>query len=240
MRSPDRRQGQFYRHHLLYPLIVWLAAIALLQWLHVDFLIADWLYALEGGTWVLRDHWLVQGILHSGAQDLVRVVGIIIILAIVLSAWLEPLRRQRRALLYLFAATLSSTILIALFKKFSGVPCTWNVARYGGTEAYASIWSWSQLDHSRGGCFPSGHAAVGYAWTAVYFLCLSIAPRWRWAGLAGAIILGLVFGFAQQLRGAHFLSHDLWSLAICWMSSLLCYVGMFGAGRAITETIDIK
>jgi membrane-associated PAP2 superfamily phosphatase len=32
--------------------------------------------------------------------------------------------------------------------------------------------------------------------------------------------LGLLFGFSQQLRGAHFLSHDLWTLAICWGTAL--------------------
>lgn len=29
-------------------------------------------------------------------------------------------------------------------------------------------------------------------------------------------MLGLTFGITQQLRGAHFLSHDLWSAALCW------------------------
>ena len=35
--------------------------------------------------------------------------------------------------------------------------------------------------------------------------------------------LGLLFGIGQQLRGAHFLSHDLWSLAICWTVSLVIF-----------------
>lgn len=33
-----------------------------------------------------------------------------------------------------------------------------------------------------------------------------------------------VFGAAQQLRGAHFLSHDLWTLATCWTVSLLLFL----------------
>ncbi len=227
----DGGQGQFYRQHLLYPLIAWLAAIVLIQWLHLDLVIADWLYALEGSEWALRDHWLAQGVLHSGAQDLVRVVGLLLIVIIVLSAWVEPLMRRRRALLYLFAATLTATIIIALFKKYSGVPCTWNLTRYGGTEAYVSIWNWSELDRSVAGCFPSGHAAVGFSWIAGYFLCLQYAPRWRWVALTAVLLLGLIFGFAQQLRGAHFLSHDLWSLAICWTTSALWYVKFYGDQR---------
>ena len=43
------------------------------------------------------------------------------------------------------------------------------------------------------------------------------------AAFAGSVLLagaGLVFGSGQQLRGAHFLSHDLWSLAVCWFLAL--------------------
>jgi membrane-associated PAP2 superfamily phosphatase len=38
--------------------------------------------------------------------------------------------------------------------------------------------------------------------------------------------LGLLFGFAQQLRGAHFLSHDLWTLGIAWSAALTLYLAM--------------
>ena len=30
------------------------------------------------------------------------------------------------------------------------------------------------------------------------------------------LLLGLVFGIGQQLRGAHFVSHDVWTLGLCW------------------------
>jgi membrane-associated PAP2 superfamily phosphatase len=35
--------------------------------------------------------------------------------------------------------------------------------------------------------------------------------------------VGLIFGISQQLRGAHFISHDLWTLAICWFFSLTIF-----------------
>ncbi len=222
-------QSRFYRNHLLYPAIAWLAAIAAIRWLHVDLVLADWLFELEGRSWALRDHWLIQNLLHRRAQDLARLVGAGLLAAFLLGVWVKPLRRRRRALVYLFAATITSTLIIAAIKSISGVPCVWNLARYGGNDPYITIWNWSQLDPSRSGCFPGAHAGVGYAWVALYFLSLQVAPRWRWATLAGALILGLVFGVAQQLRGAHFLSHDLWSLAICWTTSLLWYVSMYRA-----------
>jgi membrane-associated PAP2 superfamily phosphatase len=39
-----------------------------------------------------------------------------------------------------------------------------------------------------------------------------VARRWLIAALAAGLLLGLV----QQLRGAHYLSHTLWTAWICW------------------------
>jgi len=50
-----------------------------------------------------------------------------------------------------------------------------------------------------------------------------VKPSYRWLGLAIGILSGLIFGLTQQFRGAHFASHDLWSLAICWYISALMY-----------------
>ena len=40
-----------------------------------------------------------------------------------------------------------------------------------------------------------------------------VGPGWRW--LALVLIVGLIAGFAQTLRGAHHPSHTLWTLVIC-------------------------
>ena len=53
------------------------------------------------------------------------------------------------------------------------------------------------------------------------FFCRCYAPSWRWYAFAAAMSLGTIFGVALgRLRGAHYLSHDLWSLAICWFSAI--------------------
>jgi membrane-associated PAP2 superfamily phosphatase len=40
-----------------------------------------------------------------------------------------------------------------------------------------------------------------------------LATRW----LTGAVAIGFFLGATQQLRGAHFMSHTLWTGWICWM-----------------------
>jgi membrane-associated PAP2 superfamily phosphatase len=42
--------------------------------------------------------------------------------------------------------------------------------------------------------------------------CQRLARQW----LAAALAAGMVLGLAQQWRGAHFMSHTLWSAAVCW------------------------
>jgi membrane-associated PAP2 superfamily phosphatase len=42
--------------------------------------------------------------------------------------------------------------------------------------------------------------------------CPALARGW----LAAAVAAGLVLGLAQQWRGAHFMSHTLWSGWVCW------------------------
>ena len=67
---------------------------------------------------------------------------------------------------------------------------------------------------------------------ALYFFFLRVAPRWRYAGLGIGLLAGTVFGLAQQLRGAHFLSHDVASLAVCW--SVACAVeACFGRSESV-------
>ena len=79
--------------------------------------------------------------------------------------------------------------------------------------------------------FPSGHASGGYGQPGLYLFIYHYKPKWRWEGLSIGMLVGLTFGIAQQLRGTHFLSHDIWSLAICWFSALIVYWLTFSRQR---------
>ncbi|RYE95440.1 MAG: hypothetical protein EOO41_05650, partial [Methanobacteriota archaeon] len=87
------------------------------------------------------------------------------------------------------------------------------------------------------GCFPAGHASAGYAWVALYFCALALRPAWRMPALWMGIAAGLLFGIAQQLRGAHFLSHDLWSLAVCWGTALALYWVMLARPHRANDVV---
>src|SRR5690606_20864867 len=78
-----------------------------------------------------------------------------------------------------------------------------------------------------GACFPAGHASAAYAWFGFYYFAREYMPRWKWWALTAVCALGAVFGAGQQLRGAHFLSHDIWTLGLCWFIATGLYLLAF-------------
>jgi membrane-associated PAP2 superfamily phosphatase len=207
---------EFLRTHLQWPLVVWACLFFVATVLHGDLWLADRIYAFEGGHWGLRHAWATQHLIHLVGREL-STAGWLMVLA----AWLVACTRSgwaslRRPLLYLLAATALSTLLVSVLKTWSNVDCPWDLARYGGTRAYIGLFEWRPAGMGPAQCFPAGHASGGYAWLAAYFFLLAVKPQWRGWGLALGMVAGLVFGISQQLRGAHFLSHDLAAIAICW------------------------
>ncbi|WP_129138708.1 phosphatase PAP2 family protein [Modicisalibacter coralii] len=213
--SPSRtRRGQAVRQ-LIVAWLIFAAMMTLFAELGVDFRLADLWYALEGGRWSLEHAWWTQRVLHDAGRTLSISMGAVLIVALVLSGVSPRWRRWRRPLGYLFLAVAASTLSVSLLKQTISMDCPWDLARYGGDRDSIGLFAARPADYPDTACFPAGHASAGYAWIALYFFFARVAPRWRRAGLAVGLGLGLAFGIAQQLRGAHFLSHDLWTLMIC-------------------------
>ncbi|QOR38053.1 phosphatase PAP2 family protein [Billgrantia diversa] len=197
-----------------------LALVLAIAWLELDFRLADVLYRWQGDDWALREHILLEGWLHRGGRQLSQWLGGLVILALLASHVSPKLLRWRRALWYLFLAVASATFSVAAIKQLVTMECPWDLARYGGKLPFIGLLEARPADLPDTACFPAGHASAGYAWVALYFFFSFTLPRLRWAGLTIGLGLGLLFGVAQQLRGAHFLSHDLWTLMLCWTISV--------------------
>jgi membrane-associated PAP2 superfamily phosphatase len=225
-------QRHWLANHLLWPALVFAAAAMLLGPLHGDLWLADRLYAVEGHSWSLNDHFVTEHLVHIGGKR-VSVIAWAGALMAWMVCWLALAWREwRRPLLYLWVSVLLATALVSALKRGSGLDCPWDLLRYGGDRPYFGLFSARPAWMPAASCFPAGHASAGYAWIALYFFFLAVRPAWRWKGLAGGLVAGAAFGIAQQLRGAHFLSHDLWTLAICWCSALALYLGMLAPHRA--------
>ncbi|APP77026.1 hypothetical protein BJD12_19390 [Xanthomonas vesicatoria ATCC 35937] len=229
-------QTRFLVRHLWLPLAGVLLASALLMGAGGDQWVADALYRLEGGHWLLKDHWFTSGAIHRVGRGLSTASGVsVVILAV--TAWCKPrLRKLRWPLTYLAASVALSTSLVSLLKSWTAMDCPWDLSRYGGTRAMIGLFE-SRQGTAASGCFPAGHASAGYAWVALYFCALSLRPAWRLPGLSAGLVAGLIFGVAQQLRGAHFLSHDVWSLAVCWLTALALYRVMLAQPHRTSDSM---
>ena len=161
-----------------------------------------------------RDHLLLTTVLHEGA----RMLSGLMLLGLLLSVWrpwgvLARLSRSQR--LWLLGTVASSMLLVSVAKRWSVTSCPWDLAGFGGQLPYVPHWLLGRTDGGPGHCFPAGHASAGFAWLAGWFAWprgSRIGRRWLWAALSA----GLVLGLAQQLRGAHFMSHTLWMAWLCW------------------------
>ncbi|MBK8284582.1 MAG: hypothetical protein IPK97_06660 [Ahniella sp.] len=206
-----------------------LIAVAALLWLELNGgnrLIADRLFAWEGGQWLLKDHFITSVLVHQVGKYLSMMMW----LATVASWWIVRRKKElitwHRPLLYLWIATLASTVLVSALQSLTALDCPWDLVNYGGSRPYYGLFDARPAGLHDSGCFPSGHASAGYCWVALYFFCASVAPRWRRTGLVFGLALGGIFGISQQLRGAHFASHDVATLLTCWLTAVTLHFAL--------------
>lgn len=189
---------------------------------------ADYIYSMQGYSWAWKDSWIAESFFHKGGRSLSILMAFTLLGLVIFSRFSSLLSPHKKSLLYLFVATAGGSFLIGLLKPTLAISCPWEFDRYGGELPYTSVIEQLALRNGDG-CFPAGHASAGYAWVSAYFFGMHYQFRVRWLGLVIPLFVGIVLGVAQQIRGAHFLSHDLWSLAICWFFSLAMFMAFFSA-----------
>ncbi len=217
---------KFLSLHFVYPLALLIALSMLINFLDIDKILADYLYGLQGNSWALKDSWITEQVLHKGGRAVSILLALVVLGLLVASYCLNDWHQHRKPLTYLFVAVSGSSLLVSFVKSLLAVSCPWEFQRYGGSLNYHTVYEQLSLRNGEG-CFPAGHASAGYAWIALYFFWINYSSNLRWAGLVFPLVAGIAFGFAQQVRGAHFISHDVWTLATCWFYSLALYLLMF-------------
>lgn len=205
------------------PLGAFVVASLVLMVFHGDQWLADRLYAMEGHQWALQYAYVTQDLLHAGGRQASKDAWFALVPVLAISSFVPRMREWRRPLVYLLVASLLSTAVVGMLKRWTDMDCPWDLLRYGGDKVYYGLFAQRPSGMGRGICFPAGHASAGYGWIALYFFFRAVRPGLRWWGLGSALGVGLVFGITQQLRGAHFLSHDVWALMVCWLTALLLY-----------------
>lgn len=172
----------------------------------------------RGFAW--REHWLTAGLIHQGGRALSWVA-----MGVILAALLRPrqvlpaLTRAERWRWWL--VTVACLAAVSLLKRLSDTSCPWDLQAFGGTARYVSHWAFGVQDGGGGHCFPSGHASAAFAFLCGGWVLARAYPRLARGWLLGVLLLGLVYGAGQMVRGAHYPSHTLWTGWICWAVTLL-------------------
>jgi membrane-associated PAP2 superfamily phosphatase len=211
---------------LLYPTLVFFLVVVVLNLSSLDLLFADMISGLQGSEWAYRDGWLLEQVLHKSGRSLSVALGLLILLAIIGSYFLKGLKQYSKCLIYLFVSAATGTIIVSLLKRFTEVDCPWDLIQYGGTQEYIKLLDPRPLNRDYGKCFPAGHASAAYCWFGLFFLTRRYLPTSQGYALATVLCLGVLFGATQQLRGAHFISHDIWTAWICWCSAYLWSIAL--------------
>jgi membrane-associated PAP2 superfamily phosphatase len=196
--------------------------LALLAWdaSALDLRLAHWFGGPQG--FALRDDWLLSSLLHEGG----RRIGWLLVLVLCFAVWwpVGPLVRLSGSRRLQFASTtLLALLVVFAIKSTSQTSCPWSLAEFGSVAQHLSHWS-TLADGGPGRCFPAGHASTGFAFFGGYFVFRDSQPGLARGWLVTAIAIGLLFGFAQQARGAHFMSHTLWTGWICWIVAWVAHL----------------
>ncbi|TMJ56595.1 MAG: phosphatase PAP2 family protein [Alphaproteobacteria bacterium] len=155
------------------------------------------------------------------------IVGLLIVLAVIATAWLVILRKplwrfDRKALIFVTVATVLGPGLIAntVLKDHWGRARPYQIAEFGGARQFTPA-PLPTAQCERNCAFVSGHAALGFSLAAFAFL-LPLGARRRTA-IAAALIFGALVGLGRIAAGRHFLSDVVYAGLIVFATSWLLY-----------------
>lgn len=219
-----------------------LSSALLILWIgnatNIDVTLADLAFDKATRTFPMQHAWLAEQFNHVILKTALSALAALIVM-LALRDWVRPCkgwtisRRLGIRVVAMSAVLVPSSI--SLLKQLSSSHCPWDLQRYGGPEPYIRLLEWMPAGIHPGHCMPGGHAS-----SALWLV--SIASFWwphsRRKGIAvalGMLVFGIMVGWMQQLRGAHFLTHTLWS---AWIACAMVLVIYSMNSRRLARPVD--
>lgn len=180
----------------------------------VDLALATKIFQASGNAFSLRDNFWFKDILHDRGKHIIQLGFLLVVgLQIYLYRRRHP-REQKANAWFVFGCAAVTLIIVGVVKSQSTLPCPWSLVEFGGQKVFVPLISLFDTAHyPLGKCFPAGHAAGVYAWLCVAFIFPLFSKKF-WQSFCTIFLLGLSYSLVQNLRGAHFISHDCFSIAL--------------------------
>jgi membrane-associated PAP2 superfamily phosphatase len=217
-------------YYMLFASAVFL--IILSQFSNVDVEIADYYYDAQTHSFLWKNSWFAKQLMHVYVKDVIVLLALIL-MAYVLIDVFRPIKAittwTRIRLRFVALAAILVPSFISGAKQISVLHCPWDVQRYGGLAPYLKLLDVMPSNVEAGHCFPAGHASTGLWLAALCVFWLPHRPRMAFFVFLAGLGIGFVLGWVQQMRGAHFLSHTLWSM---WLTSAIILL-MVSLGQSL-------
>ena len=189
----------------------------------IDLLLADAVFDVRIQAFPWRHAWLAEQFSHVLLKRaLIGLAVIVIVMALWDLARPRPWSQIRRVQVRIVALSAALTpLIISGLKQISSSHCPWDIDRYGGTAPYIRLLDALPAGVEAGHCMPGGHAssALWLISAAVFFL--PARPRLAVTTFGLMLAVGMAVGWLQQMRGAHFFTHTLWS---AWIACTVLFV----------------
>lgn len=187
----------------------------------IDLRLADAVFDFSENNFPWRENWFFASFMHHEMKAMFMGVGMVPIVSLVADSVLGKTLFDdeiRRRLLVVVASAILVPLAISIMKGMSVQHCPWSLQRYGGFAPYIRILTSPPPTVSNGHCFPAGHASSGLWIASVAVFWLPKSPSKALLAFTLGLLPGIALGLAQQIRGAHFLTHTLWSV---WVTALI-------------------
>jgi membrane-associated PAP2 superfamily phosphatase len=228
-------QRSFWLPHVALPVVAGLLLAFIYPNTSLDARLIQPFYDTHALVFPLKNNGFLENVMHKGLRNLMIVVSLMMLGFWIfgLKIWNSVLKNQNsshwskvyhRQFLWIFIAMVISTSAISVLKRLSMHSCPWDLLPYGGTQPWIPLFGHLPAAAEMGHCFPGGHASGGFALIAIYFGFRDSLPKLANAGLILGLLFGFAMGWGQMMRGAHFMSHNLWTAWVVWMILLVQYL----------------
>ena len=181
------------------------------------------------GNFIYRDNWYLVHWNHTVFKNILIAVYLSF-----LGLWLGSFKIQRLKVKrwlygYMFLMSMLSTALVGILKSNAAHACPWNMVE---PTSVGYIWNFTA---THGHCFPGGHASTGFALLTGFFVYRLAQPKLAYLFLGLGLVMGFILGWGQMMRGAHFLSHNLWSGWIIFAFNFVVYSCFYAKFKTQTQ-----
>lgn len=191
-----------------------------------DYQVQSWFYNSYDKTWMINDHAPeIKFFFYTFPKILL--IGCSVYLIFTHARSNNPLKLKN--IFNFLICMIFIPAIISTLKASTNVHCPYDLAAFTGHVPFRSLLRFDSYSaflakYDNGNCFPGGHASGGYAFMSSFFV---LPNKYKKLGVLTGFALGTYMALFQMMKGAHFLSHSLFTLSFAILLILIVRKTMY-------------